>query len=158
MTRLYALLGCGKAKAPGPRPAREKYTSDYFRQKREWAEANCERWWVLSAKFGAINPDREIDDYDVTIGDDEFDPERYRRQTYVMLRASDGKWMGDAELHALAGQKYIEPLREMFEAHPCSVVFPFAETEGIGEQRAWLADELEEEPDGEQSSLAGWSA
>jgi hypothetical protein len=40
--------------------ARDAYTSDLFRTYREDAQAFGERWVVLSAKYGFIDPDFEI--------------------------------------------------------------------------------------------------
>lgn len=143
--RTYALVGCGKSKHPGRRPAREKYSSDYFEKKRAYAEKHCEHWWILSAKYGAIPPWKEINDYDVTI--DDVDPESFARSVYIALRADDSKWI-NGELEVLAGQAYIEPIRDVLDGVPCPVRFPFDGTQGIGEQKQWLASNIgtEHEP------------
>lgn len=133
----YCLVGCGKSKRDGSLPARRKYDSSYFRKKRRVAE-KCDGWWVLSAKHGAIPPNISIDDYDVTI--DDVDKDRYHRKVYLKLRANDARWMGDSELIVLAGQKYIEPIEETLAELPAPVRYPFADTEGIGEQLELLTE------------------
>ena len=44
----------------------------------------------------------------------------------------------DATLVVLAGQAYIDPLRDAFDDAPPDVFYPFADTNGIGEQMGWL--------------------
>ncbi|MBS3761240.1 MAG: hypothetical protein KGY43_07220 [Halodesulfurarchaeum sp.] len=62
LVRRAALIGCGEAKHDGPLPAREKYRSSHFGLKRDFAETFCDRLWILSAKYGLLDPDRVIDD------------------------------------------------------------------------------------------------
>lgn len=142
MIDTYVLVGCGKVKQNNPAPASELYTSGYFAKKREWAELNGKRWWVLSAKHGAIPPWKVIEPYDMDAGSLEGrELEQYRRRVRLHLRACDAKWI-NGELVVLAGKDYIEPLGQFFQELPCEVRFPFSDTSGIGEQRAWLSEEI----------------
>jgi len=47
------------------------YTSDWFRKARAWAERREDEygdpWFILSAKYGLLDPDEEIEPYDVTL-------------------------------------------------------------------------------------------
>ena len=74
--RMTILTGCGKTKATTPQPARELYTSPLCRARRRYAEhqlASWEsddllditgQWFILSAKFGLVDPDRELPPYE----------------------------------------------------------------------------------------------
>jgi len=150
-----ALVGCGDAKHDGLLPAREKYRSGYFGLKRDFAETFCSRWWILSAKFGLLEPDRVIDDYDVSITDDDVDPARWVENVCTTLldvdwpeTTEDGRelvW----ELYALAGSDYLEAgdqdgtalrvqLPDVTPEH-VTIRFPFDDLAGIGYQNGWLA-------------------
>jgi hypothetical protein len=144
----YAFVGCGAKKCDGETPARDKYTSDYFREKRRYAEQRCIRWWILSAEHGLIRPSTVIDDYDTHI--DDVDIEWWLRDVRLVIHADDSKWYACDELVVLAGQKYVNPLREELDELPCDVRYPFDDTAGIGEQRAWLKDAIQP---GEQAEL-----
>jgi len=54
----------------GPTRARDAYVSAYFRVNREYAEKFADRWVILSAKYGFIDPDFIIPrNYNVTFKD-----------------------------------------------------------------------------------------
>lgn len=146
MTDTYALIGCGKSKNPGELPAREKYASTYFQKKAEWAEENADEWWILSAKYGALDPDEVIHDYDITITDLDRDGRAaFYRSVWGAIFGPPGDWL-DGQLVILAGQDYIEALGSILEPgywEDYEVILPFEDTDGIGEQLAWLTEELE---------------
>ncbi|MDL0130942.1 hypothetical protein PNP59_08320 [Halobacterium salinarum] len=153
--RRTALVGCGDAKHDGLLPAREKYRSTYFGLKRDFAETLCARWWILSAKFGLLDPDRVIDDYDVAITDDDVDTAQWVEDVRTAL--SDVGWPETTEdgrdlvweLYVLAGSDYLEAadqdgnaLRvQLPDVTPeyVTIRFPFADLAGIGYQNGWLA-------------------
>lgn len=63
------IISCGKAKNPIKRcPARNAYNGRSFLLKKRYAEISNLPWFILSAKYGLIRPDKVIDpDYDMTI-------------------------------------------------------------------------------------------
>jgi hypothetical protein len=69
MGRTLVVISCGKGKvwdrAPDapPTPARDAYTGAPFTVNRGYAEAFADRWMVLSAKYGFIDPDFPVEDY-----------------------------------------------------------------------------------------------
>jgi uncharacterized HhH-GPD family protein len=63
------LVGCVKSKGAQPAAARDLYTSAMFRGRRAFVEQSCERWFVLSSKYGLVEPDEVIEPYDVTLKD-----------------------------------------------------------------------------------------
>jgi hypothetical protein len=62
------LVGCAARKLQGPAPARELYVSQLFRKASAYAEATCDRWYILSAKHGLVHPDTVLEPYDVRLG------------------------------------------------------------------------------------------
>jgi hypothetical protein len=164
-----AIVGCGKDKLDlsgdtGPVYISRLYTSNYFELKREYAKECCDRYYILSAKHGLVAPDKAVTDpYDLTIDDLDGDAlEEWADDVREVLRWFDG----DATLVMLAGQRYLDPIRETLESRsfPPDVEYPFAETSGIGEQMGWLRDEIDaataetpvEDPTDEQEGLMQW--
>ncbi|MGI9149443.1 MAG: DUF6884 domain-containing protein [Chloroflexota bacterium] len=52
------LVACSRAKADGPRPARQLYISPLFRAARACCERHYGRWLILSALHGLVDPER----------------------------------------------------------------------------------------------------
>lgn len=61
------LVACSKMKLARPAPARELYTSPLFRAASIYCEATYDRWLILSALHGLMEPDQVIEPYDVTL-------------------------------------------------------------------------------------------
>jgi len=66
-TRRIGLVGCVKDKEPGPAPARLLYRSALFRGRWSYVERSCSSWFILSAKYGLVHPDRLLEWYDRTL-------------------------------------------------------------------------------------------
>jgi hypothetical protein len=67
--RRIGLVGCVKDKEPEPAAARRLYRSPLFRGRKAWVQRSCSSWFILSAKYGLIHPDRWIEPYDQTLKD-----------------------------------------------------------------------------------------
>ena len=65
--RRIGLVGCVKSKRDRPTSARDLYTSPLFRGRRSYVERTCDRWFVLSAKHGLVDPDTVLEPYDQTL-------------------------------------------------------------------------------------------
>ena len=61
------LVGCVKRKGPVAAPARELYVSPLFAGRRRFVEAGCDRWFILSALHGLVDPDEVIEPYDESL-------------------------------------------------------------------------------------------
>lgn len=131
----HVIVGCGKAKAPGELPARDKYTSSYFIVKREFADVIGDDWSVYSAKFGLIRPDRVIDDYDVKAEDVDDDVLRERVEDTVDVIPDDTD-----KVVVCAGSDYADPVREFLIEygfdHGFTVDFFFDGTDGMFDQQS----------------------
>lgn len=163
MTETFVIVGCGSAKRPAELvpgtlrtkswPAKDLYTSTYFRKKREFAEVVGDQWMILSAEHGLIPPGSEIRPYDTSI--DDLDNEELDGLAFAIgctliewieWTRSDGTEVD--RIVVLAGRRYLDPLRDrdVFTAgiEP-RVVFQFQQLDlgGIGEQMAWLSKRIE---------------
>ncbi len=61
------LVGCVKEKGLTPATARDLYVSALFRGRRAYVERTCDRWFILSALHGVVEPSDEVAPYDVTL-------------------------------------------------------------------------------------------
>lgn len=134
-----ALVGCGSSKKDESAKAKDLYTSNYFKLKKDYAESQCDDWYILSAEHYLLPPSREISPYDTHI--DEVDQKEWSSLTKAKL-AWAGKLTEDDTVVVLAGQKYVELIEDWLEFTPAQVERPFDETSGIGEQMAWLKGEI----------------
>jgi hypothetical protein len=61
------LVGCVKRKGPVAAPAGELYVSPLFAGRRRFVEASCDRWFILSARHGLVDPDEVVEPYDESL-------------------------------------------------------------------------------------------
>jgi hypothetical protein len=63
------LVACSLRKSDRPLPARELYVSPLFRAARAYAEWRYgpERWLILSARHGLVQPDQVLAPYDLSL-------------------------------------------------------------------------------------------
>lgn len=94
-------LGCTRY-----REAQEAYLGTEIRAWRSTPEAATERWVILSAKYGFLEPDHPIADYDVTFGRPSSGPislESLRAQVLYQRRWKDGCRLRDFDLVIVHG-------------------------------------------------------
>jgi hypothetical protein len=129
------LVGCSRTKRPGAAPASELFEGALFRRARDHAIRSGDAWFVLSARFGLLDPAEVVEPYDVYLGD--------RSPSY---RTAWGEWVVaqlaervpldglDVEVHA--GDAYCAPLREPLRRAGARLSEPLA---GLrqGERLAW---------------------
>jgi hypothetical protein len=102
------LVGCVKTKQPRAAPAQELYTSPLFRGRHGWVERTCDRWFILSAKHGLVEPGRVLAPYDETLTDLPRAARRSRSALIIrVLEQALGEVSGVVmELHA--GSAYLD--------------------------------------------------
>jgi hypothetical protein len=123
------VVSCGRMKIwgrqphRGPTPARDAYTSDYFRVNRAYAEHFGELWVILSDKYGFIDPDFVVPEaYEVTFDNPKSGPissEALREQVHDKGLARFKTVIG------LGGRLYREKTEDAFVGTGASVRFPF---------------------------------
>lgn len=128
------LIACTKSKLSRPAPARELYSaSDLFRKASAYCDAHLDGWFVLSAKYGLVEPDRILAPYDMTLKTMPT-PERRLWGTQV---AEQLRRLGEVTLEAHAGAAYVQPLLEAGVAleEPLRGL-------PIGQRKRWYVDRL----------------
>lgn len=126
------IVPCGQAKIwdkdpkAGPTPARDAYTSSYFKVNRGYAEAVGDRWLILSAKYGFISPAMVIPRaYNVSFKEggqsDCVKDSALKCQAGMYFKAD-----GTERVIVLGGKDYVEVVRRAFDELPgVSIETPF---------------------------------
>lgn len=128
--RTLVVVPCGLAKVwdrevgRGATQARDAYTGSPFKVNRKYAERHADRWVILSAKYGFIDPDFLIPGpYNVTFkrpSPEVVTVQRLREQADALgLR-------GYRQIIGLGGREYRAILDETFAKERNRLSFPFA--------------------------------
>jgi hypothetical protein len=64
---VIALVSCSGPKLSHAAPARSLYASPLFRRANAYAARHFERWFILSGKYGLVEPEAIIAPYDVDV-------------------------------------------------------------------------------------------
>lgn len=130
------LVACVSRKRPEASKASELYDSPLFKKAREFVERHCDSWYILSAKYGLVEPREVIDPYEETLNTKSRSECRHSAQRVLAdlrprLQAGDHVIM-------LAGIRYREYLVSELVRRGCDVEVPM-EGLGIGRQLQWLS-------------------
>lgn len=115
------------------------YVSDWFIKARKVAEASVDRWFILSAKYGLVNPDQMIAPYNQTLNKMPI-VERRNWADKVFGQLTDAA-PDLTHLVVLAGKRYREFLIPHLKGKGIRVTIPM-EGLGIGKQLSWLKKQL----------------
>ena len=139
MPGTIALVACVSKKKSHPFPARDLYISDWFIKASAYADHNSDQWFILSAKYGLLDPDSVIEPYDETLNNM---PIKSRRTwASKALERLIPKLEDDDQVVFLAGMKYREFLVPPLRSRGFHVEIPM-EGLRIGEQLSWLSKHL----------------
>jgi len=126
---VIGFVACCGRKLSHAAPAQDLYQSDLFKKSRAHVEARCDRWYILSAKWGIVVPSAVIEPYDVTLNRMTVSERkawtRSVREKLFLFRSHD--------LLVLAGKRYREPFEGIRHEAPLKGL-------GIGQQLAWLKE------------------
>lgn len=126
MTRI-ALVSCAKKKRQERAPARDLYLSELFRRYRAYAIANANRWYILSAKHGLLDPDQVIAPYNCTLN--EMSAQKRRDWATRVQRQLRECLPPGVEVIILAGTRYREGIERFLSDEGFTVSVPF---KGLG--------------------------
>jgi cytoplasmic iron level regulating protein YaaA (DUF328/UPF0246 family) len=131
-----ALVSCVKSKQNQPAPAKDLYTSPLFKHLRRYAEANADRWFILSAEHGLVDPDQVLAPYEKTLNTARKDErEAWARRVQDRLEAVLPQ---GAEVIILAGERYRENLVPFLKSRGHEVSVPL-EGMPFGKQLQYLS-------------------
>lgn len=139
------LVGCVKTKASEARPARDLYTSPLFEKRRDYAESSGVPWVVLSAEYGAVDPDEVIEPYDRFLEDQ---PAAYKREwaqdVIEQLEALHGP-LDDKVFELHASRAYGDPLEPLLRRRGATLLRPL---DGLtfGQHLQWYPSDTPERP------------
>lgn len=128
------LVACTKQKRERAAPACDLYISEWFTRARAYAENFGDRWYILSARYGLLDPETIAAPYDLTIATmAPWQRAEWGSATAAQLRAAVSAKANT--LVILAGRSYRDPLLPHLAGYTIDVPM---EGLGIGQQIAWL--------------------
>lgn len=105
-----ALVSCAKTKQRIPCRAEELYVSSLFKKSRVYAKQKADRWFILSAKYGLVDPCDRLEPYEQTL----TKMPQFERRAWGVRVAEQMRQQGilrpGVTILWLAGQDYQEPL------------------------------------------------
>lgn len=129
------LVSCVSRKRATAAPAADLYESEWFRRAKRYVESLKCPWFILSAKYGLIEPDRIIEPYDETLN---MMGVAERRAWAERVRIQmDSKLPQASIVIVLAGERYREFLMDYLRKRAREVRVPL-EGLRIGEQVSHL--------------------
>lgn len=130
------LVSCAKKKATSPAPARDLYTSPYFRKMRAYVETTCDDWRILSALYVLVDPKTTIAPYESTLKDKGRGEQRAWAQTALaqLQGAFPGRESVTFEIHG--GKEYTRDLVPLLRSAGYRVEEPVPSLP-IGLRMAW---------------------
>lgn len=131
------IISCASEKKQVATKARDLYISNLFQKSRQYVEENCDIWFILSAKYGLVDPNEIIEPYDESLKNMSR-PERYEWVDKVWAELQSKIEPNDI-VTILAGEAYREKLVNYIKAYGCYVNIPLQGL-GIGKQLKWLSD------------------
>lgn len=137
------LVSCTKSKREeAAKPADLYMESTFFRKAREYAEANHDSWYILSAKHYLLDPDGPpIEPYEKTLSGASVDTKREWSRTIYDQLQREGLLTDGNRLVFHAGRDYYDELLPLLDELPVETKTP---TDGLryGETLAWYNEQI----------------
>ena len=133
------LVSCVARKLDTPSPAKDLYTSAWFRKARAYVESTESPWYILSAEYGLLDPERVVEPYEKTLNTMGIRDRRFWAERVFSQLEAVG--VTDGRLSFLAGQRYREFLVPRLRGIGIEVEVPMAGLR-IGEQLRWLGEQV----------------
>lgn len=129
------LVSCVKCKLSRSAPARELYTSDWFRKVRALIEAQDASWFILSALHGLVHPNTVIEPYERTLNT--MGVADRRAWSVNVLQQLEPLLKSRPRVVFFAGERYREFLERPLRDRGIKVEVPMKGL-SIGHQLSWL--------------------
>jgi len=141
--RPIVLVSCVSKKRTEPALARDLYISPWFRKARAYAEQHGSSWYILSARYGLVDPDSLQLPYETTLNR----MSAQQRKAWAEKVVHEICQLFTPETHrftVLAGRRYREYLVETLVYQYGYVVSEMTKGMGIGRQLQFLDDAVDE--------------
>ena len=141
MAKIY-LVSCVSKKLNGMHKAKDIYISPLFKLSRAYVEKNMkdgDRWFILSALYGFLSPEKEIETYDKTLNNMSVkEKKNWASKVYLDLKKEikDGD-----DVVFLAGRNYCLYLCELLSADKIKYSI-MMEGKKLGERLQWLNNNI----------------
>ena len=137
--RKIYLVSCVAKKRPSPSRAKHLYDSPWFHLARQYAESTASPWFILSAKYGLLDPDQTIGPYEQTLNKM---PVADRKAWADRVRDQLDRYLQDVrQVVFLAGARYREFLADRLRQRGIQVEIPMSGLT-IGRQLQWLKNHI----------------
>lgn len=133
--RGICLVACAKTKRQEPSRAAHLYSSPLFQKCREFAKDRFREWYILSAKYGLVEPARKVNPYEQTLK--EIPRAERREWAGRVFRELHRRTEGNERVTIFAGQDYREFLVPLLLENGYEVNVPL-EGRSIGMQLRWF--------------------
>ena len=135
------LISCVSKKRPSAAEAKDLYYSALFAKSRKFIEQRCDSWFILSAKYGLVEPADVIEPYEETLNKKSLRKRvEWADRVWTVLRQ---RLRPDDHVTILAGERYRESLVPLMKEYGCQVDVPMQGL-SIGRQLQWLSYQLEQ--------------
>jgi len=135
------LISCVGKKRPTATKAKDLYYSPLFAKSREFVEQSCDSWFILSARYGLVDPTEVIEPYEETLNTkSRRERAEWSARVWDVLRQ---RLSPSDRVTILAGERYREDLLPRIREYGCQVDVPMQGL-GIGRQLQWLSRQLEQ--------------
>ena len=128
MSRTLVIVACGARKIwddnpnAGPTPAKDAYTGAPFKVNRRYAETFSDKWVILSAKYGFINPAFIIpENYNVTFKKPSTNPVSIDALKKQIIEMGLDKY---DKIVVLGGKEYVNAVTKAFEKYNVKIEAP----------------------------------
>ena len=141
--RTIYLVSCVSKKKRGKHLAKDIYDSPWFKKARVYVEQrlqHADRWFILSAKHGLLDPDDAIEPYEKTLTRMKKEDRRNWAEQVINRLTSFTKQVD--RIVILAGKRYRELLYDELSAICQYIEIPM-EGMRIGEQLRWLTQQID---------------
>jgi len=129
------LISCASRKLPTRAKVRELYTSDLFKKNLKYAsQINPDKIFILSAKYGLLDLDDEIEPYNITLNNMKGEEIRLWAEQ-VLRKLEEIVNLDTDEFVFLAGEKYRRYLVPKIKNYSLPL-----QGLGIGKQLKWLKE------------------
>ena len=125
------LISCSKNKKLGHHKARDLYSSTLFKFNLKYAQSIGDKVFILSAKYGLLDLDKEVDYYNETLNDKQAN--EIKIWTVKVITSLENIIKSEDEIILLAGTKYRKYLMPYFINKGIKIEAPFKHL-GIGRQ------------------------